>query len=110
MGGDLVREELMGRAMAGGLDAFTELGRRWIDGLYAVACLILGDNLFFGHGLPEILQRASTLKQGATVFGYKVHDPHRYGVVEFDKNHKVIGIEEKPKNPKSKSDAQVTTR
>jgi len=64
-------------------------------------CLILGDNIFFGRGFGEILGKASSLKEGAIVFGYYVKDPERYGVVEFDKSGKVISIEEKPKMPKS---------
>jgi glucose-1-phosphate thymidylyltransferase len=65
------------------------------------SCLILGDNLFFGHSLPEILNRAVQMEQGGLVFGYWVKDPERYGVVDFDKNGKVLSIEEKPKKPKS---------
>jgi glucose-1-phosphate thymidylyltransferase len=65
-------------------------------------CLVLGDNLFYGHEMSHLLQEASTLRKGATVFGYHVQDPERYGVVEFDKNGKAISIEEKPKIPKSK--------
>ena len=65
-------------------------------------CLILGDNLFYGHGLSEMLEKSSKKEKGATIFGYLVDDPKRYGVVEFDKNKKVLSIEEKPKNPKSK--------
>jgi len=64
-------------------------------------CLILGDNLFYGHGLSEKLQRASSTKEGATVFGYWVNDPERYGVVLFDKDGRVLEIEEKPLVPKS---------
>lgn len=64
-------------------------------------CLILGDNIFFGSGLSEILEEVASNCKGATVFAYYVRDPQRYGVVEFDKEHKVISIEEKPKNPKT---------
>jgi glucose-1-phosphate thymidylyltransferase len=64
--------------------------------------LILGDNIFYGHGLPEILKRAVNLEKGGMVFGYMVKDPERYGVVEFDQHGNVLGIEEKPKKPKSK--------
>lgn len=65
------------------------------------ACLILGDNIFFGHGLPEILKQAAQLEHGAVVFAYPVHDPERYGVIEFDKQGKAISLEEKPKHPRS---------
>lgn len=65
-------------------------------------CLILGDNIFYGHSLPDILRRAVQLEKGGLIFGYLVKDPERYGVVEFDNTGKVIGIEEKPKKPKSK--------
>ena len=65
------------------------------------ACLILGDNIFYGHGLPDILRRAAELKEGGLIFGYWVKDPERYGVVEFDQSGKVLGIEEKPSKPKS---------
>jgi len=64
-------------------------------------CLILGDNIFYGHGMPEMLAEAASHQEGATVFGYYVNDPERYGVVEFDKGGKAISIEEKPKKPKS---------
>jgi glucose-1-phosphate thymidylyltransferase len=64
-------------------------------------CLILGDNIFYGHNLSDILKRAVKLKKGGLIFGYLVRDPERYGVVEFDQTDKVICIEEKPKNPKS---------
>jgi len=64
-------------------------------------CLILGDNIFYGHGLSEIFLRCSGLKQGGIVFGYPVRDPERYGVVEFDGQGTAIGIEEKPARPKS---------
>jgi len=64
-------------------------------------CLVLGDNIFFGHNLPGMLKRACQRKEGATIFGYYVKDPERYGVVEFDGSGKVLSIEEKPKEPKS---------
>lgn len=64
-------------------------------------CLILGDNIYYGHGLPTILQRAAGNAQGATIFGYYVRDPERYGVVSFDGNGRVTDIEEKPRQPKS---------
>jgi glucose-1-phosphate thymidylyltransferase len=63
--------------------------------------LILGDNLFYGHGLTGALQKAATHQQGALIFGYYVRDPERYGVVEFDRARRVVGLEEKPKAPKS---------
>ena len=65
------------------------------------SCLVLGDNIFYGHGLTELLRRASARDQGATVFGYWVRDPERYGVAEFDGTGKVVGLEEKPSQPKS---------
>ncbi len=64
-------------------------------------CLVLGDNIFYGHGLGGTLLESADLKDGAIVFGYYVTDPHRYGVAEFNKEGKVISIEEKPENPKS---------
>jgi glucose-1-phosphate thymidylyltransferase len=66
------------------------------------ACLVLGDNIFYGHGLPELLANAVSRKQGATVFGYHVTDPERYGVVEFDAEGHAVSLEEKPKQPKSR--------
>jgi glucose-1-phosphate thymidylyltransferase len=65
-------------------------------------CLILGDNIFYGDNLSVILKKAVQLKKGGLIFGYPVRDPERYGVVEFDANGNVIGIEEKPRHPKSK--------
>jgi glucose-1-phosphate thymidylyltransferase len=65
------------------------------------SCLVLGDNIFYGHGLTENLARASSRTRGATVFGYWVRDPERYGVAEFNAEGKVIGLEEKPLKPKS---------
>jgi glucose-1-phosphate thymidylyltransferase len=78
------------------------LGEKFLDG--DDACLVLGDNIFYGHGMNELL--ANSVKNiknenKATVFGYRVHDPERYGVAEFDGDGNVISIEEKPKNPKS---------
>jgi glucose-1-phosphate thymidylyltransferase len=65
-------------------------------------CLVLGDNIFFGHDFAKTLREASERKSGATVFAYAVQDPERYGVVEFDANRKAISLEEKPTNPKSR--------
>ena len=64
-------------------------------------CLILGDNIFFGHGMPEILRSAAELETGAVVFAYPVRDPERYGVVEFDQSGKAVSLEEKPLKPRS---------
>jgi glucose-1-phosphate thymidylyltransferase len=79
-------------------DAF-RVGADFIAG--EPTCLILGDNIFFGHGLAELLQTAARLEHGALVFAYPVHDPQRYGVVEFDAQGKAISLEEKPKQPRS---------
>lgn len=65
------------------------------------SCLILGDNIFYGSGLSRMLQESAKLKSGAKVFAYPVNDPERYGVVEFDKDNRVLSIEEKPQSPKS---------
>lgn len=65
------------------------------------ACLILGDNIFYGHGLPDLLRQASQLTSGAMIFAYPVRDPERYGVVEFDDAGRALSIEEKPKAPRS---------
>lgn len=75
------------------------IGREFVAG--QPSCLVLGDNIFYGHGFSEQLRRASTLQNGAVVFGYWVRDPERYGVAEFDASGTVIGLEEKPKAPKS---------
>ncbi len=64
-------------------------------------CLILGDNIFYGDGLIKLLERATTLTEGAIIFGYYVNNPQRYGVVDFDNNQKVLSIEEKPEHPRS---------
>lgn len=79
-------------------DAFI-IGKEFIGG--DNVCLILGDNVFFGQDLTRILNRAASRKEGATIFGYPVKDPRDFGVVEFDKNKKVVSIEEKPQKPKS---------
>lgn len=76
------------------------IGEKFIAG--DSCCLVLGDNIFYGDGLSGLLEEAGQLARGATVFGYYVNDPQRYGVVEFDKVGKVISIEEKPTIPKSK--------
>jgi glucose-1-phosphate thymidylyltransferase len=75
------------------------IGESFIGG--ESVCLILGDNLFYGHGLPKILQRMAIKESGATIFGYYVNDPERYGVIEFDKDKRALSIEEKPTQPKS---------
>jgi glucose-1-phosphate thymidylyltransferase len=79
-------------------DAFL-VGREFIGN--SPVCLILGDNIFFGHGLPKKLRDAARLKEGALIFAYPVRDPQRYGVVEFDENGKALSIEEKPERPRS---------
>ena len=78
--------------------AFT-IGRDFVDG--QPSCLVLGDNIFYGHGFTERLKRAASREHGATVFGYWVKDPERYGVAEFDATGRVVGLEEKPAKPKS---------
>ena len=83
----------------GGLAQAFLIGDSFIDG--EPCSLILGDNIFYGHGLGESLGRAAALEQGATIFGYRVRDPERYGVVEFDDQGRVLGLEEKPAQPKS---------
>ena len=75
------------------------IGRSFID--EAPSVLVLGDNVFYGHDFPELLARADRRESGATVFAYHVHDPERYGVVEFDAAGKAVTIEEKPTAPRS---------
>ena len=83
----------------GGLAQAFLIGRDFIG--QSPSCLILGDNIFYGHGLVEQLRRASAATDVATVFAYRVHDPERYGVVEIDESGRALTIEEKPKQPRS---------
>ncbi|MEP6511482.1 MAG: glucose-1-phosphate thymidylyltransferase RfbA [Dokdonella sp.] len=75
------------------------IGRAFVAG--EPCCLVLGDNIFYGHGFTETLARAASRERGATVFGYWVRDPERYGVANFDARGRVIGLEEKPREPRS---------
>jgi glucose-1-phosphate thymidylyltransferase len=75
------------------------LGRRFVDG--HPSALVLGDNIFYGHDFADLLRRANSRTDGATVFAYHVNDPQRYGVVEFDAGRRAVSIEEKPRQPKS---------
>jgi len=79
-------------------DAFL-VGREFIGD--SSVCLTLGDNIFYGEGMMSLLQSCASLEAGARIFGYKVHDPERYGIVEFDENYNVLSIEEKPNKPRS---------
>jgi len=79
-------------------DAF-RVGAEFVDG--NPSCLILGDNIFFGHGLPEVLRHAAQVTRGAMIFAYAVREPQRYGVVEFDSDGRALSIEEKPQEPRS---------
>jgi glucose-1-phosphate thymidylyltransferase len=75
------------------------IGREFVGG--GRSCLVLGDNIFYGHGLTDALRRAAAREDGATIFGYWVRDPERYGVVEFDAGGRAVSIEEKPAEPRS---------
>lgn len=75
------------------------IGKDFIDN--QPACLVLGDNIFYGYGFAEKVQHCAQLKEGARIFAYPVHDPERYGVAEFDADGKVLSLEEKPKQPRS---------
>ena len=79
-------------------DAFL-VGREFIGD--SPVCLILGDNIFYGEGMISLLQKCASLTEGAFIFGYRVTDPQRYGIVEFDADENVVSIEEKPESPKS---------
>jgi glucose-1-phosphate thymidylyltransferase len=94
-----LRIEYAAQARPDGIAQAFLIGREFI-GSSSVA-LALGDNIFYGHGFPEFLRRAAERTSGATVFGYWVRDPERYGVVEFDAQGRAVGLEEKPKAPRS---------
>lgn len=83
----------------GGIAEALILGEEFLNG--DSCCLILGDNIFYGHGMPDLLKEAVEQDEGATIFAYYVSDPERYGVAEFDSTGRVLSIEEKPKKPKS---------
>jgi len=91
--------EFAAQTYPGGLAQAFLIGRDFVG--KNPSCLILGDNIFYGHGLTESLRRVAARTEGATVFAYRVHDPERYGVVEFDENGHAVSIEEKPKQPRS---------
>ncbi len=94
-----VRLEYAAQPHPGGLAQAFLIGRDFVAG--EPCCLILGDNIFYGHGLPDSLRRAAADDSGATVFVYRVNDPERYGVAEFDERGRAISIEEKPDKPRS---------
>jgi len=82
-----------------GLAQAYTIGAEFVEG--SASALILGDNIFYGHGLTEILAEAAAMREGATIFAYRVSDPQRYGVVEFDTAGRAVSLEEKPAKPKS---------
>jgi glucose-1-phosphate thymidylyltransferase len=83
----------------GGLAQAYLIGEKFVNN--NPSCLVLGDNIYHGAGMAQLLKKADARQNGATVFGYRVHDPERYGVAEFDSTGKVIDLEEKPQHPKS---------
>jgi len=83
----------------GGLAQAFIIGKEFLDG--SPCCLVLGDNVFYGHGLATTVQSAASLTDGARVFAYRVRDPERYGIVEFDDGFRAVSIEEKPAQPRS---------
>jgi glucose-1-phosphate thymidylyltransferase len=83
----------------GGLAQAYLIGEEFLAG--SPSCLVLGDNILFGQGLPKLLLETSANEKGAVLFGYKVSDPERYGVIEFDANERVLSLEEKPQKPRS---------
>ena len=94
-----MRFEYKEQAQPNGIAQAFVLGAEFLAG--SPVCLILGDNIFYGHDLTEMLDDSAKLKSGARVFAYQVKDPERYGVVEFDQQDKALSIEEKPKQPRS---------
>ncbi|MBI1381095.1 MAG: glucose-1-phosphate thymidylyltransferase RfbA [Planctomycetaceae bacterium] len=94
-----MRFEYREQAEPNGIAQAFVIGDTFCEG--SPVCLILGDNVFYGHDLTRMLQESAALQHGANVFAYQVIDPERYGVVEFDRNYKALSIEEKPKAPKS---------
>ncbi len=94
-----MRIEYAAQPSPDGLAQALLIGREFLAG--APCCLVLGDNIFYGQGFTDVLRRANERADGATVFGYWVRDPERYGVAEFDATGKVVGLEEKPAKPRS---------
>ena len=94
-----VRDGVVTAALPGGLAQAFLIARDFLA--RQPAALVLGDNIFYGHGFPELLQAAAARARGATIFGYRVKNPEAYGVAEFDTAGRVVGIEEKPTRPRS---------